>query len=90
MNVKRIMEILSKINKLNLYKRYKMYKDLTKTLSSNNTMDICKFMEMDSDKRDLTLFSILSLNKLKIDTLAKLSYLIIMILCGSTGVSMII
>lgn len=71
--------------KLNLIRRYMDYKDTLKELADNNTMEIAEFIEMDNNKRDIVLFSLITATKMKQEAQGKLLWLILTVLLGSTG-----
>lgn len=73
---------------INPIKRYMEYKILMRVLSKHNTMDITKFMKMKPNDKFMVLFSHITATKIMQNIQMKLLWLILTVLCGSTGVVM--
>jgi hypothetical protein len=84
MNWRKIIKALSK---LNLIGRYKEYKYQLKVLQDNNTTEIAKFLEMDNEKRDITLFCLTAALKIKQESMSKLLYAILTASIAGTGIA---
>jgi len=75
------------ISRLNIIKRYINYRDTLKELQNNNTLQINEFLEMDNEKRDITLFCIIAAIKIKQEAVSKLLYAILTASLTGTGIA---
>ena len=80
-------KIIKNLSKLNLIGRYREYKNILNTLSDNNTTEIAEFLEMDNEKRDITLFCLTAALKIKQEAMSKLLYTILTASIAGTGIA---
>jgi hypothetical protein len=77
----------SLLSMLNLISRYKEYKYQLKVLQDNNTTEIAEFLEMDNEKRDITLFCLTAALKIKQEGMSRLLYIILTASIAGTGIA---
>ena len=78
-------KIKNLISTLNVIRRYRTYKYDLKELEECNTLNVAEFLDMDNDKRDLTLFCLTAALKIKQEANTKLLWAILGVLGLSTS-----
>ena len=80
-------KIKNLMSTLNVIRKYREYKYQLNELASHNTMEVSKFMTLDNEQRDITLFCLTAALKLKQESMSKILYTILTVSLGGTALT---